>query len=118
MDAGVLVGHSSGFEEGLFCDWTKDRSAHQDIAYKNIQGHPQCLKNITTVGLPSAFGIRSFIEVGARVPTTGAAAISTGGGAGVAQDCHDFGTDRFASGLANGRSSFCLLASFGLLFDS
>lgn len=39
---------------------------------------------------------------------TGAAAISTGGGEGVAHDCHDFGTERFANGFAKGRSSFVL----------
>ena len=50
---------------------------------------------------------------------TGGEAISTGGGTGVAHDCHDFGTDRFASGLANGMSSFCWFGSFGFPgFDS
>ena len=46
---------------------------------------------------------------------TGFAAISTGGGKGVAHECHDFGTARFAKGFAKGRSSFCALGSFGLL---
>jgi hypothetical protein len=53
------------------------------------------------------------------VPITGGEAISTGGGTGVAHDCHDFGTERFANGLAKGMSSFCWLGSLGLFgFDS
>ena len=53
------------------------------------------------------------------MPITGGVATSTGGGVGVAHDCHDFGTERFARGFANGRSSFCWFGSLGLPgFDS
>lgn len=72
----------------------------------NIQGHPQCLRNTTTVGLPSATGNRSFADEGARVPITGGPASSIGGGGGVAHECHDFGTERFANGFANGAGAF------------
>lgn len=54
----------------------------------------------TTAGLPSFCGSLKFIEPGAFFPTTGAGAISTGGGAGVAHDCQLLGTDRFANGFA------------------
>jgi hypothetical protein len=74
---------------------------------RDIHGQPQCRKKTTTVGLPSPAGNRNLIEVGARVPITGVGAIATGGGTGVAHDCHDFGTERFASGFAKGISSFC-----------
>jgi hypothetical protein len=73
----------------------------------NAHGHPQCLKNTTTVGLPSPDGNRNFIELGARVPIAGGTPTSTGGGGGVAHDCHDFGTENFANGLGKGMSSFC-----------
>lgn len=73
----------------------------------SANGQPQCLKNTTTVGLPSPAGNRNLIEVGARVPITGVVAMAMGGGTGVAQDCHDFGTERFARGFAKGSSSFC-----------
>src|SRR4051794_2981627 len=66
------------------------------------QGQPACLKKTTTAGLPSFGGSLSFAEPGAFFPTTGAAAISTGGGAGVAHDCQLFGTDRFAKGFVIG----------------
>ena len=71
------------------------------------------------MGLPSPIGSRNFEEPGALVPITGTAATSIGGGTGVAHDCHDLGTERFASGLANGRSSFCAFGSLDLPgFDS
>jgi hypothetical protein len=43
-----------------------------------------------------------LFDVGALVPSTGAGATSTGGGGGVAHDFNEFGTVRFANGLANG----------------
>jgi hypothetical protein len=70
------------------------------------------------VGLPSCPGNRNFAEFGALVPRIGVETTSTGGGTGVAHECHDLGTVRFANGFANGRSSF----AFGSLgfegFDS
>ncbi len=51
-------------------------------------------------------GRRNFIEFGARVPTTGAVATSTGGGGGVCHDIKAFGTVRFANGFANGDGAF------------
>jgi len=81
----------------------------------SIQGHPQCLKNTTTAGLPSATGNRSLADEGAFDPITGAARSSIGGGGGVAQDCHDLGTERFANGFANGAGAS---GSFEAGFDS
>lgn len=71
----------------------------------DIQGHPQCLKNTTMLGLPSSTGSRSLFVPGALVPRIGTGAISTGGGGGVAHDFSEFGTVRFANGFetfANG----------------
>ena len=68
----------------------------------NSQGQPACLKNTTTAGLPSIGGSLNFAQPGAFLPTTGAGAISTGGGGGVAHDCQLFGTERFAKGFVIG----------------
>lgn len=57
----------------------------------NVQGHPQCLMNSTTVGRPSAPGKGNCLQVGALVPKTGEGPTSTIGGGGVCHDCHDFG---------------------------
>ena len=81
-----------------------------------IQGHPQCLRNITIVDLPSPIGSRRLLEVGARVPSIGVAATSTGGGGGVCHDINDFGSVRFANGFAKGES--CAFESFDPDFDS
>lgn len=37
----------------------------------NIQGHPQCLRNVTTVGFPLEDGRLSLVVVGAFSPTAG-----------------------------------------------
>lgn len=81
-----------------------------------LQAHPVFRKKQIMAGLLSGGGSCNFIALGALPPITGATATSTGGGTGVAQECHDFGTERFANGLANGRSSFCALGSLELLF--
>ena len=71
------------------------------------------------VDLPSPVGSRNFTQAGARVPIMGGAETLIGGGIGVAQDCHDLGTERFANGLAKGKTSFCWFGSLGLPgFDS
>jgi len=45
-------------------------------------------------------------DEGAFFPITRAVLSSIGGGGGVAHDCHDFGTERFANGFANGAGAF------------
>lgn len=84
----------------------------------NLQAQPVFRRKTTTVGLPSCPGNRNFIELGARVPITGGCATSTGGGGGVAQECHDLGTERFANGFAKGKSSFPLRSLEFEGFDS
>jgi hypothetical protein len=44
------------------------------------QGHPQCLKNVITVGLPSLFGMGSLDVDGAFDPMVGGSETSTGEG--------------------------------------
>lgn len=78
---------------------------------RSIQGHPVCLKNTITVGLPSGPGNLSLVEFGALVPQTGGDATSTGGGGGVAHDCHDFGTERLVNGFAKAEGALGSLAS-------
>jgi len=79
----------------------------------SAKGHPQCLKNTTTAGLPSATGNRSFADECAFDPITGAAQSSIGGGGGVAQECHDLGTERLANGFANGAGASRFLGASG-----
>lgn len=50
----------------------------------NLHGQPQCLKNVTTVGLPSDTGKLSFPVEGALSPTAGVVPVFTAAG-----DIHD-----------------------------
>jgi hypothetical protein len=72
-----------------------------DQVRRSIQGHPQCLKKTTTVGLPSAAGSISFGAFGARVPITGAGATSIIAGGGFAHDFQAFGTSMWEKVLAH-----------------
>jgi hypothetical protein len=47
---------------------------------KHIQGQPQCLRNVTTIGRPSSLGMRSLSVDGAWEPIVGAEATATLGG--------------------------------------
>jgi len=81
----------------------------------SLQAHPVFRKKQTKTGLLSGGGSCSFEVFGALPPITGAGATSTGGGTGVAHECHALGTERFANGFANGSISFCALGSLELL---
>lgn len=74
----------------------------------DLHAHPGFRRNTTIEGRPSCPGKRSFMESGACVPRVGGRATSIGGGGGVAHECHDLGTERFANGFAKGISSLVL----------
>jgi hypothetical protein len=81
----------------------------------NLQGHPQCLMNTITAGLPSSHGNSSLGHDGTSLPQMGVGASSTGGGGGVCHVCKDLGSVIEANGFAKGRPPFSLLSIFSPL---
>lgn len=81
VDVFVLASKLPKILESLLSDWiiTSAQSPVEHIV-KYLQGHPQCRKKVTIVGLPLRAGISSFKLVGALSPMFGALDVSTATG--------------------------------------